>query len=207
MLFEKKNGTLPEDPAALHADQTDGLPQEDIYRDEDPFEGRTGVEVVYDLREDEVRRQLLFLQKKQIYRRNIIYTAIMAALFILHLVNLFLNPGYPLGMLMLAISAAVIVVIWFMAWKYRTSQAKAVSSVSEGFRMTVFDNGILVRQENGNFRALFSEPKFRVWERDGVFLLDLNRQRVYILPHRCMDGGQIETLRRYFKDNLVSEEK
>ena len=32
---------------------------------------------------------------------------------------------------MLALSAGVIALIWMMAWRYRTSQAKAVSSVKE----------------------------------------------------------------------------
>jgi len=206
MLLEKKVETMPEDPSVLHADQTDPYPQETSSQ-EDPFEGKEGTEIIYDLQEEEVKRQLLFLQKKQIYRRNIIYTCIMAALFILHLVTVINNPSYPLGMLMMAISAGVIVVIWVMAWKYRSSQAKAVSAVKEGFRMTVFENGILVKQENGNFHALFSEPKFRVWDREGAFLLDLNRQRIYILPHRCMSVEQIDILRQYFKDNLVEEKK
>ena len=82
------------------------------------------------------------MQKKQIYKRNIIYTAILAVIFVLYLITVIRNPGYGLGMIMLALSAAVIVVIWMMAWRYRSSQAKAVSQVKEDFNMTVYENGI-----------------------------------------------------------------
>ena len=106
---------------------------------------------------------------------------------------------------MLALSAGVIALIWMMAWRYRTSQAKAVSSVKEDFNMTVFDTGILVHQENGDFRALFSEPTFQVKELEEMFLLDLTRQRIYILPKRCMEEHQLSLIHIYAhgKTNLM----
>ncbi len=214
MLFEKKKVTPDDEKATLHTEQmidrsgTQAAPvsaeEEDAF--ENPFEGKESVEIRYNLRAEEVKKGLLLLQKKQIYKRNIIYTAILAVIFVLYLITVIRNPGYGLGMIMLALSAAVIVVIWMMAWRYRSSQAKAVSQVKEDFNMTVYENGILVHQENGDFTAQFTDPHFQVRELDDIFLLDLNRQRVYILPKRCMDEQQITTLRRFFENNLVTDE-
>lgn len=207
MIFQKKKEIPQDERAALRAEQMDGVPEGDKYKETNPFEGKEGVEIFYNLRADEVKKCLLLLQKEQIFKRNYIYTAVLAVIFILYLITVIQDPTYTMGMFMLALSAGVIVLIWMMAWRYRSSQAKAVSSVTEDFNMTVYDTGILVHQENGDFRALFSEPKFRVRELDDVFLLDLNRQRVYVLPKRCMDEGQVEALRRHFSGNMVEEKK
>ena len=207
MIFQKKKEIPQDERAALRAEQMDGVPERDKYEEADPFEGKDGIEISYNLRADEVKKCLLLLQKEQIFKRNYIYTAVLAVIFILYLITVIQNPTYTMGIFMLALSAGVIVLIWMMAWRYRSSQAKAVSSVTEDFNMTVYDTGILVHQENGDFRALFSEPKFRIRELDDVFLLDLNRQRVYVLPKRCMDEGQVEALRRHFSGNMVEEKK
>ncbi len=207
MLFQKKKVKPEDEKATLRADMMDQPPQADRYEDENPFEGKKGVEISYNLQPEEVKRCLFLLQKEQIFTRNIIYTAILAVLFVLYLITVIRDPSYTMGIFMLALSAGVIALIWMMAWRYRSSQAKAVSSVKENFNMTVFDNGILVHQENGDFRALFSEPKFRVRELKDEFVLDLNRQRIYILPKRCMDEEQIKLLQQYFSGNLVEEKK
>ena len=60
--------------------------------------------------------------------------------------------------------------------------------------MTVFDTGILVHQENGDFRALFSEPKFQVKELEEMFPARPQPSAVYILLKRCMEEQQVETL-------------
>lgn len=205
MIFQKKQPPTEEEKTTLRAEAYDGAPPPDEYQEENPFEGKQGVEIRYNLREEEAKKGLLLLQKEQIYKRNIIYSVLLAIIFVLYLISVIRDPSYSLGMVMLALSAGVIALIWMMAWRYRTSQAKAVSSVKEDFNMTVYDTGILVHQENGDFRALFSEPKFRVKELEEMFLLDLNRQRIYILPKRCMEEQQVETLRQYFAGNLVPE--
>jgi hypothetical protein len=181
-------------------------PQDDKY-EENPFDGKDGVEIIYNLRPEEVKKSLLILQKEQLYKRNFIYSGILAVLFILYLVTVIQTPGYTLGYFMLALSAGVICLIWMMAWRQRNAQAKSVTQVTEDFNMTVFDNGILVHQENGDFRALFSEPRFRVRELDDLFLLDLNRQRVYVLPKRCMSEEDAAALRSYFSANMAADKK
>ena len=207
MIFEKKKEIPEDERATLHAEEMVGLPEGDKYEDDDPFAGKDGVEVTYNLRAEEVKKCLLLLQKEQIFTRNLIYTALLSVIFVLYLVSVIQNPSYTMGMITLALCAGVIALIWMMAWRYRTAQAKAVSSVKEDFNMTVFDTGILVHQENGDFRALFSEKGFRVRELDDVFLLDLNKQRVYVLPKRCMEEETAETLRQRFQGNLYEGKK
>lgn len=207
MIFQKKQAVPEDEKATLRADVMDKPPQADEYSNADPFEGKEGVEITYNLRAEEVKKCLLLLQKEQIYKRNLIYTAVLVVIFILYLVSVIQNPNYTMGMFMLALSAGVIALIWMMAWRYRSSQAKAVSSVEGDFNMTVYDTGILVHQENGDFRALFTESRFRVRELEDAFLLDLNRQRVYVLPKRCMDEGQIQSLRQSFSGNFVEDKK
>ncbi len=207
MIFQKKKENPQDDRSALRAEQIDGMPEGDKYSDTDPFKGKEGVVISYNLRADEVKKCLLLLQKEQIFKRNYIYTAVLVVIFILYLITVIQTPTYTMGIFMMALSAGVIALIWMMAWRYRSSQAKAVSTVTENFNMTVYDTGILVHQENGDFRALFSEPKFRVRELEDVFLLDLNRQRVYILPKRCMGEEQVTVLRQYFSGNIVEDKK
>ena len=203
-MSEKNEEFRPEESAELHTEQMDHLPQGDEYT-EDPFAGKTGVEIRYNLKPDEVKKGLLILQKEQIFRRNYIYTAVLGVLFVLYVITLIKKPDYGMGYAMLALCAGVIALIWLMAWRYRSSQAKAVSMVEEDFNMTVFDSGILVHQENGDFHALFSEPKFVVRELEDCFLLDLNRQRIYLLPKRCIPEADQETIRGYFAGNMKEE--
>lgn len=207
MIFQKKKDVPQDERATLHAEQMNMAPQGDRYEDENPFEGKNGVEISYNLKPDEVKKCLLILQKEQLFKRNYIYSAILAVIFVLYLITVIKDPSYTMGIFMLALSAGVIALIWMMAWRYRSSQAKAVSSVTDNFNMTVYDNGILVHQENGDFRALFSEPRFYVRELDDVFLLDLNRQRTYVLPKRCMSEEDAKQLRQCFAGNMVEEKK
>lgn len=205
MLFEKKQPVPEDEKATLRTDLYDGKPPADEYREENPFEGKEGVEIRYNLNAEEARKGLLLLQKEQIFKRNLVYTGLLAVLFVLYLIAVIRDPNYSMGMVMLALSAGVIALIWMMAWRYRSSQAKAVATVKEDFNMTVFDSGILVHQENGDFRALFSEPRFRVKELEEMFILDLNRQRVYILPKRCMDSAQVTALQQHFAGNMNTQ--
>jgi len=204
MLFEKKEPvSIPDDErAALQADQMENLPKADRY-DENPFEGKEGVELSYNLKAPEVKKALFLLQKEQIFTRNIIYTVILAVIFVLYLINVITKP-YPMGYFMMAICLGVIFMIWMMAYRSRSAQAKAVTMVEHDFTMTVFDTGILVHQENGDFRALFSEKGFKVRELDDLFLLDLSRQRVYLLPKRCLSDEQVSYLREVFGGNFVT---
>lgn len=204
MAFGKKQPKPEEETAALRAEPMDLPPQDDKY-EASPFDEKEGVEIVYNLRPEEVKKSLLILQKEQLYKRNFIYSGILAVLFILYLVTVIQTPDYALGYFMLALSAGVICLIWMMAWRQRNAQAKSVTMVTDDFNMTVFDNGILVHQENGDFRALFSEPRFRVRELDDLFLLDLNRQRVYVLPKRCMSEEDVQTVRGHFAGNMVTD--
>ena len=210
MLFNfGKKGAPSEETdtgAALATEELSKVPSEDRY-EEDPFEGKDGVEITYNLEGDEVKKGLLILQKEQNFTRNYIYTAILGVLFCLYVFYVIKDPGFTTGYFMMALAAGVIALIWTMMWRYRASQAKAVSQVKEDFNMSVYENGILVHQENGDYKALFTEPRFHVREIDDLFLLDLNRQRVYILPKRRMTGEQIDTLRRYFKNNIIDNEK
>lgn len=175
--------------------------------DASPFDEKTGVEIYYDLKSDEVKKGLLILQKEQTFKRSIIYTVILGVLFCVYVYYVIRDPSFTMGYFMLALAAGVMVVIWMMMWKFRTSQAKAVSRVTEDFNMTVYDTGILVHQENGDFRALYTEPKFHIRELDDLFLLDLNRQRVYILPKRRMTEEQVSALQKYFENNIIRNEK
>ena len=204
MLFEKKQPEPISDGerAALRADQMDNVPKTDRY-DENPFEGKEGVEIRYNLEATEVKKALFLLQKEQIFTRNIIYTVILAVIFVLYLINVITEP-YSMGFFMMAVCLGVIFMIWMMAYRSRSAQAKAVTMVDHDFTMTVFDTGILVHQENGDFRALFSEKGFFVRELDDLFLLDLSRQRVYLLPKRCLSDEQVSYLREAFKENFVT---
>ena len=69
MIFQKKKEIPQDERAALRAEQMDGVPERDKYEEADPFEGKDGIEISYNLRADEVKKCLLLLQKEQILLR------------------------------------------------------------------------------------------------------------------------------------------
>ena len=51
-----------------------------------------GIEIKYDLAGEEVKKALKVFQKKTIFKKNLIYTAVLVILFILYLQMLFKDP-------------------------------------------------------------------------------------------------------------------
>lgn len=184
---------LPEgESPELSAQAYDRLPKAPE-TEEDPYEGKEGVDIEYDLTGDEVMRGLLFLQKKQLYRRNIIYSALLAVIFVIYVIYVIRDPGYTLGIFLMLLSATVIGFIWYLPYRHRKSTAKAMELHEGGFTMTVFETGIRIVTENGPQNFLFDD-KFKAWDLGDAFLVDVDRYRIYILPKRCLDERAQEKL-------------
>ena len=102
-----------------------------------------GIEIKYDLAGEEVKKALKVFQRKTIFKKNLIYTAVLAILFLLYLQMLFKDPGSTVAKILAPLCIAVIGFIWYLPARHIKATAQAVELNNDTFRIEICTEGIL----------------------------------------------------------------
>ncbi len=162
----------------------------------------TGLRIDYDLRGDEVRKALKYFQKATIYRKNIIFTVILAVIVVIYAQTIFRNPDYTMGYLMLVLALAVIWFLWFLPARHIKSAAEAADLADDTYHLEICPQGLLMPQEDGRYLVGFDRPAIRAVEFSDLYLIIASKEKVFALPKRCIPEEDCEKLTGMLKDAL-----
>ncbi|MEG2813048.1 MAG: hypothetical protein RSA79_00455 [Oscillospiraceae bacterium] len=159
-----------------------------------------GIEVTYDFTGDEVKEALKIYQKKTLFKKNMIYTVIFALIFVVYIATLIKNPTQKMPMILSGVCVIAIAFIWYFPLSHIKKSAKAADEDKEQFKMTIYDFAINVGEENGSYILKFNKDINQVFEIENLFILCFGKEKVFILPKRCLENS--EEITNIFKKAL-----
>ena len=161
-----------------------------------------GVEIEYDLKREEVAPGLRAFQRRVSFKKHMIYTAILLVVAALYAQAVWTRPDYDLGKVMFGISVFVLFMLWFLPWRHIQATVKAIESDPARFKLTVTPVGILLPEDGGQYLIRYSAPEFAAVELENAFTLCVSREKVFILPKRCVPPEKMDEVRQMLKDGL-----
>ena len=161
-----------------------------------------GIEISYDLRGDEVAKALKYFQKKTLYRKNAIFSAILGIIALLYLQAVFTSPSYTLGYILMALSLAVIWLLWFLPARHIRAAAAAADISGDTYHLEVCEKGLLMPQQDGRYLVGFDRPGISVTEFPDIFLIIASKEKVFVLPKRCIPEEDQKELTAVFQAAL-----
>lgn len=199
----EKNVTAPQKPEKEHiggsieTDDYDILPE--IEQDpaiEEELAGKEGIEVEYSFNGDDVREGLKTFQRAAIYRKNLIYTLILTAIFVLYVLSAVQDAGNILSSILSVLCVAVIAMLWYFPAQHVKKMAAAADTNSDTkFRMTVYDTCVRIAEQNGSFLLHYEGEITRTFETAHLFLVCVGKERIFILPKRYLADGEESQIR------------
>lgn len=161
-----------------------------------------GLGIDYDLKGEEVETALKYFQKKTIYRKNTIFTVILAVIAALYGQAIFQNPDYAMGYFMIVLAVAVIFMLWFLPARHIKSAASAAEISEDTFHLEFCPGGLLLPQEDGRYLVGFDRPAMRAVEFPSLFLIVASKEKLFVLPKRCIPEENQEALRELLREGL-----
>ena len=161
-----------------------------------------GIEIEYDMRREEIVPGMKAFQRKVAFKKNMIYTAILAVIAILYGQAVWTDPSYDMGKVFIGLSIFVIFMLWFMPYRHIQNTVKAIEAEPESYRLTVTPVGILIPDNGGSYLIRYASPEFSAVELANAFALCVSREKVFIVPKRCVLPEKFSEVRQMLKDGL-----
>lgn len=194
---------------------------EEIIADESVEKSKDAVlSFEYNVTNEEEDSAFRLFQKKYVYKKNWIKTVAFAAAAILFFVSIYRSPDQPMNYLLAAVCVAAICIIWYNTKKIRVSLMNALKMIEDDrYIFTLYDDEFKIEtiqteetDENGEIippippRVVsFLDITLHVFDTEDKFVLVLKKDTIYVLPKRCMDNEQIETLKKVFSERLKQD--
>lgn len=172
----------------------------------DEFSEKTGIKVDYTFTGDEVRQGLKLFQKETVYKKNIIYTLILAAIFGVYMIGMATQGGINgFTAFICVMCVSLIALLWYLPLVHVSKTAKSIDQnpVME-FSMEIYDTGVRIREENGSFILHYGKEITKVIETGTLFLLCAGKERLFVVPKRCT-GDQTDAVRDFLKPGIGEE--
>ncbi len=161
--------------------------------------------IEYDQTPSEAGDALLVFQKKMLYRKNYIYTALLAILAVLYVHQVIKQPDYTTGILLLMLCLVVLVGIWFLPYHHRRRVRKAVEQVHTPYSIKFVEDKVVVpSREEGveDLEIFYEDNQLEAIENDTMFILMLSRQTLFAVPKRCMSDTQVSEVSAILEKGL-----
>lgn len=162
----------------------------------------SGILIEYDMKKEEVVPALKAFQRKVSFRKNVLYTAVLAVLAALYYYQVWNKPDYDLGKVLGSLCLFVILMIWYLPGRHIKSTVQAIEKDPMTYRLEVSEVGILILENGGKYLVRYSTPSVSVIELPNVFTVCVSKEKVFIIPKRCVPENQIDEVRRRMKDGL-----
>ena len=169
---------------------------------EEEEEELSGIPIEYDMKKEEVVPGMRAFQHKVSFKKNLIYTVILAVLAALYLQGIIRDPSYTTGIILFGLCLLVILMIWYSPEQHIRRTVKAIELEHMTFRLEVSEVGILILEESGKYLVRYSTPGVSVIELDNCFTVCVSREKVFVIPKRCIEPEKMDEIRRRMKDGL-----
>lgn len=189
----------PEQPASENDDDYQTQAEKLLQQYE---EEKQGVYVEYDLDADELEDAVRTFQKKTIYKKNIIYTILLGVISICFGVSAYMAPENIMNYIVFLGCLFIIFLLWNLPHRHIKAVKAANSAVKETFSAYVFDDCLFAGGGQSNVTHVpFGDKSFVVETKSG-FVIGADRERLFLLPYRCLDSEKTNSLRNILKSSF-----
>ncbi|MEG0691489.1 MAG: YcxB family protein [Oscillospiraceae bacterium] len=184
----------------IETEEYDVLPDIDSHDDiKDKLAQKEAIKVEYSFNGQEVTEGLTIYQAATIYKRNMIYSAILLCVFFVYVVNIIKNPGEVFSIFLAAMCVAVLGFIWILPKMHIKKTAKAADLQELKFAMKIYDNCIQIGEDGGSFIIAYEKEITAIYETPNLYLVCAGKERLFILPKRCLSKEQNQKVLKTFK--------
>ena len=162
----------------------------------------SGIEIKYNLCGDDVKKALKVFQKRTIYKKNLIYTIVLAVLFILYIKTLFDDPANTPAKFLAPLCVVIIAYIWYLPKKHIKATAEAVELTNDTYRIEICKEGILLNEQSGQYLISYNQPTTKCIELNDIFVICVSEKQVFAVPKRCIESDKIDEVKTFLKDGL-----
>ena len=170
--------------------------------DEEEEEELSGYEICYDLKPEEAAVSMQAFQKKVLFRKNMIYTAVLAVLAVLYFINILRNPDYAMGKFLCVFSLVVIAMLWYLPHRHIKKTAEAVGLADSTYTIEVSDVGFILKEDGGKYLVRYTTPTVFVLELEEVFVVCVSKEKMFAVPKRCIPEEDMDTVKQQLKNGL-----
>lgn len=168
--------------------------------EEKVFENAEGKELLiyYNLTENEVYEGLKWFQSVVGKNRRIVYTVLCLSIVAINLFDmLFRGNTHPYNYLFIGVSLAIVFIVWYSPYRYRKQTSIIVGNEELTFSMGFKEEHILIREEEGQTHLCYKDDSFIAKEEKDKFIFLFEKEKIYILPKRCIDKNEEEEIKGY----------
>lgn len=187
----------------IETEEYDILPELDKHEEMTAeLEEKEGISIEYTFNGAEVTEGLTIYQATMLMKRNLIYSLILLVVFFMYMVNIVQNPGELFSVFLAIMCVAVLGFIWILPKTHVKKTAKAADLQEMHFSMVVYDNCIKIGEDNGSYIITYNKDVTNIFETPNLFLICAGKERIFILPKRCLHDDQEQELTSIFKDSM-----
>lgn len=175
----------------------------------------------YDVKNSEEDEAFRVFQKKYVLRKNVIKTAAFAVLALGFGYSSYKYPSSSLNFILTGVCIAAIAVIWFNVRYIRISLLNALKVLEDDrYIFKLYDDRFTIetiateeeKQEEDYAPIppsviMLDDEMFDPVETEDKFILIIRKETIYVLPKRCMNEQQAETLRKVLIDKKIDKNK
>ena len=162
----------------------------------------SGILIEYDMKKEEIVPAMKAFQNKVSLRKNLLYTAVLAVLAVLYYYQVWNNPDYNLGKVLGSLCLFVILMIWYLPGRHIKATVQAIESDPMTYRLEISEVGFLILENGGKYLVRYSTPSVSVIELPNVFTVCVSKEKVFIIPKRCVPEDKLSEVRKLMQDGL-----
>lgn len=186
------------------------------------------VKFEYNLSNDEQIMGLKEIQRKYMFKRNIINTVLLLIIIGLYLQQVIIKPDYTMGWSLITICFALISFIWYNPVRLRKKVLNYIKGYEKyTYEFELYDEYFInkvtfdeneeeitsisqmeemqeqnVEKENTESKVYFSKMPVCVIETKEIFLITIQKETNFVLPKRCISNAQQEEMRTVFSEKI-----
>lgn len=154
--------------------------------------------IYYNLTENEVYEGLKWFQSVVGKNRRIVYIVLCLSIVAINLFDmLFRGNTHPYNYLFIGVSLAIVFIVWYSPYRYRKQTSIIVGNEELTFSMGFKEEHILIREEEGKTHLCYNDDSFIAKEQEDKFIFLFEKEKIYILPKRCIDKNEEEEIKGY----------
>lgn len=218
---DKQDPDFEEETIANHNNNSDGSILTSDYDDLPPIESdeieeqielneveavKNSIHIDYSFNGQDVIEGLTTMQALLNFKKHMIYTGVLFVIFMVYLLDFANFQSFVLGLLCIA----AIAMIWIMPRVHIRRFAKAADNNKIKLSMDIYPDSIkVVSGNNPSVTLAFNGQIQNIIETDNLFIICSGKERVFIVPKRCIDENILEFVREIFElamgDNYFSK--
>lgn len=196
----------PDFAKGIETEEYDILPEAlSEENNENRFQEKNGIVLEYSFNGSEVKEGLKIYQKETLYKKNLIFSIIFLIMFCIFSYNLIQHPGEGFSMFLAIMCIAMIGFLWYYPLKHIKKTAEAADLSEMKFSMEIFEEGISIKEENGQFAISYNKEITKIIETPRLLLICVGKERMFILPKRYLIDGNEEKVINIFKDAMKNK--